>query len=373
MLQEWIREGVFPPGSILPSERQLAAKMEVGLATVQRALHVLDAEGIISQHGHTRIVTRAKEASLLTNVVAVLTAPNTPQLPLHKNGQIGGKAGYLNYIATGALSAIQKHGLHAIALQPANLAGEQLERLLAQKPMGVIIPEIDRHASSDSSFSGLMEALVKSRVPFVVDGNHPDYQNYDRVFSDHESGGYQLTQWLLSHGRKRILCVLPTLAHFWAGARHKGYLRAMKEAGIEPLPLLDDDIFNVDFPDQAIELRVRSMYLAGRLLPYLKERQTIDAIMATNDRQAFEIRAACAVLGYTSDESLWVTGYDNFYEDIQEFMSGFHVPIPAATVDKRNFDQGEELLRLLLDRVRDALPPEPQERKIEPIFLPLRS
>ncbi len=90
-MQEWIREGVFPPGSVLPSERHLAAKMEVALATVQRALHILNAEGIITKKGRTQIVASPKLESLLTNVVAVLTAPE-----MRRNSPpVEGVAGYV--------------------------------------------------------------------------------------------------------------------------------------------------------------------------------------------------------------------------------------------------------------------------------------
>ncbi len=109
-----------------------------------------------------------------------------------------------------------------------------------------------------------------------------------------------------------------------------------------PYPVLNDEISDVAFTDESQEFRIRSMYLVGRLLPYFEKGESADAILATNDHQAYEIRAACISLGCTSDASVWVTGYDNFYKDIADAMSSFNLPIPAATVDKRNFELGKE-------------------------------
>src|SRR3954465_421130 len=80
-LREWIEKGVLRPGEPLPPERVLAQKLNVGRATLQRALAVLESEGLLKFHGgHTRIVvdTRQSPAGMIRSAVALLSFYRNP-------------------------------------------------------------------------------------------------------------------------------------------------------------------------------------------------------------------------------------------------------------------------------------------------------
>jgi DNA-binding GntR family transcriptional regulator len=47
MIRARIQSGEFPARSLLPSARDLAAEYEVGMTTVQRALKILQEDGLI--------------------------------------------------------------------------------------------------------------------------------------------------------------------------------------------------------------------------------------------------------------------------------------------------------------------------------------
>ena len=78
---------------------------------------------------------------------------------------------------------------------------------------------------------------AQHRLPVVVNDDGPTLSQYDRVISDHEIGAYELTSWLLGQGRRRILPLWGVdRERYWVKMREAGYQRAMREAGLEPLP-----------------------------------------------------------------------------------------------------------------------------------------
>jgi DNA-binding LacI/PurR family transcriptional regulator len=83
-----------------------------------------------------------------------------------------------------------------------------------------------------------------------------------------------------------------------------------------------------------------------------------------SDREVFITAAACRLFGVEPGRDLVIVGYDNYWRRCMERQ--YEPYIPAATVDKHNEKMGGELVRLLLDRVADRLPPEPQTRVIPP-------
>lgn len=372
MLSDWMEQGHLAPGSVLPSERQLSEKIKVSLTTIKKALKKLEDEGLIERRGPRDRVVCGKEKTsipwLLDNVIAIISDSTlmftAPSLSFDCR-QIG--SGSLAYIANGACNAVQSSGFHSIALHPDILEKDNVERLLAQRPHGVIISEFPNQSKH---LPRLVRALRTAGIPFVVFGNNPEYQDCDRVISDHETGGYQLTRLMIERGCRRILSVLASEDSYWVRARYGAYCRAMEEAGLKPLPMLAQTPVHVPGVSRDEYFQVVAQYLAGCLLPYFRDGVPPDAILATNDRNAFEIHRACQQLRKPSDPEILIAGYDNFFEDLSE--PGADSGILVATVDKRNYEMGQELVRLLLDRINGRLPAEPQVRMVTPTLVSLR-
>jgi DNA-binding LacI/PurR family transcriptional regulator len=371
LLSKWIKDGVLSPGSLLPSERQLAHKMEVSLTTVKRAIKMLETEGLIGRRGgRDRVICNQREnsASLLGSSIAIISDSPTPFTfpPFAPDGRRIG-SGFLSYIANGAGNAAQASGFHSISLHPKVLLGEELERLLKQGLRGCVVSEV---FDQSGKFCKLLELFREAGMPFVVFGDKPEYQNYDRVVSDHEAGGYQLTRFLIEKGCRRILCALFSIESYWVKARYAGYLRAMAEARLEPLPLLEQASMQVETENQEVFFKVKTQYLMGCFHPHFLAGKSLDGILAVNDRNAFEISAACRSLKKPSDPEILITGYDDYFSECWE--REFDPAVPVATVDKQNYEMGCELVRLLLDRIHHKLPDGPQVRMVPPILVPLR-
>ena len=61
-LGEKLLLGECKPGACLPGQHKLAKELNISLATLQRALHILDHEGFVaSKAGHGTFVTLPKE------------------------------------------------------------------------------------------------------------------------------------------------------------------------------------------------------------------------------------------------------------------------------------------------------------------------
>lgn len=359
-LRHWIEEGRLPAGHPLPSARALAEEFVVDRATVNKALETLDAEGLIHSNGRRlRIVSsRGSEGDshrpgLFEHVIAIVTPDTQPPRAGHR------QSGWREYLTQGTLEMARASGMHALALNPALLHGGDLSRLLVDRPYGVIITEQAPHTRE---LRELYSRLQESGIPTVAYGDGELLAAFDRVSSDHEAGGYELTRFLLSTGRKRPVNVWPeeTGPAYWLLQRQAGYERAMREAGIEPLepvlvPLADEPVDSFD--------RKARRYV-GFLAEHLTSREPSDAILAASDGQAFHIAAACGLLNLRVHEDVAIVGYDNYYADSPERE---HLPFfPLATVDKGNRKLGSELVNLLMDRVAGRLPAEPQSRHIEP-------
>jgi DNA-binding LacI/PurR family transcriptional regulator len=146
----------------------------------------------------------------------------------------------------------------------------------------------------------LAVALRDKGVPVVFYG-FTDLAKFDTVTSDSASGYYDLVQWLINAGRRRILRVWPSSSSGeipeWLRQRELGFKRAIKEAGLELLPVQE-------YPgvwDPLLESRehfdMRVHLMAGYLFEHLNGSNPIDAISAITDGDCYAIAAGCRLLG----------------------------------------------------------------------------
>lgn len=368
-LREWMESGVLRPGEPLPPERVLADKLGVGRATLQRALAVLESEGMLKFHGgHTRIVVdhRPTPAGMIRSAVALLSFyrnPTSDEIRSHWTEQT----------CRGALEEIRNQGLNALSFYLEQMAPDDVAKLAADHPMGVVVPEAGYPPRPIAR--ELIDKLIECQVRFVVYGDWPQWANFDRVGSDHETGSYELTRWLVGQGCRRILMLWPEPTDaWWAKARRVGYERALKEVGVAPVPLRKMLALPAAGWDEnatpAERFNAQARYLAGHLVDYVNTRsvigggESIDAIMLPTDLWVPPVVAACRVLGLRPNQDILIAGYDNYWQENP--AQAFEPMGPAATVDKMNADLGRAMVQLLAARAEGKLPEEPQCRRVMP-------
>lgn len=364
-LHESIANGAYPVGGRLPSERDLADIIGVARTTVRSVLATLDKQGIVhSNGGRLRIVSepvgpiqKVDVPQVLKNTLVLVSIFLMDGLPQTK------APGWSDQIDNGVLKEARKHRLHHLTFEPSRLADKDWEHVLASHPYGVIITDLLGHG-----FEGLERARVWNArgVPVVAYGDAPEMRSFDRVSSDHETGGYLVTQALMEVGRKQILMTAPRdPSIYWFAERYEGYCRALRKGGLTPLaPLrllslpLDDD------QNHQFELGYR--YIAGHLAPLLAT-CAIDGIVAISDGHVSYLNAACRVLGRVPDKDIFIAGYDDFWSENTERNKMGKGP-PIFSIDKRNSVAGAELVRLLESRVKGELPAAAQKRLIKPML-----
>ncbi len=363
-LREWIDEGVLPDGEPLPSERILAQRLQVNPKTVRNAVNALAGEGLIGLTGKRIRVVRAKRKAatlpLMSNTIAVLTADANSRKRLDK------QSGSSLHLTFGAMDKIHSVGKHSLAMNPETLGDSDLKQLIQHRPYGVVALF---KRENWSRMKQSVDLCRKAGIPVVIYGDGMELQGYDRVVSDHEYGGYLLTKHLVESGRRRIACLWPTGdGEYWLPRRRQGYLDALAEAGIEPLPLHDQTI-NVDrlvtSPDPNIDdFNNMARLVAGHLIQYLVCENPVDAIMVASDGLVAPTSAACRMLGKTPNVDVAITGYDDYWMDADYYQ--FDSSAPFATVDKCNLDIGAEMVQMLVDRVAGNLPSEAQCKLVAP-------
>lgn len=361
-LRQQIQAGTLKPGDRLPSFPEMKARHGVSQATLERTHTLLEREGlIVRQQGRGTFVLNAPSAEgaaradgLLQDAIVVLSCTTNPS-PTHA------PTGFMDDLTYGALQAIRGAGWHAITLHPERFKGQGIDRLIAERPQGVIITDLVGEATQTRAWA---DALGEKKIPVVVSGGSPDLAGYDRVTSDHATGAYLLAHWLIGQGRRRLLQLWPTPATgYWFAQRQAGYEQALREANLEPLPV-------VVWPPQpgrsrnAEEFADNVRRMAGFLVEHLTGPRPADAILAGTDIDLFVAAAACRLCGRTPNQDVALVGYDNCWASCDE--RAFEPTLPLATIDKRNFQMGEQLVKLLLDRVGGRLRSGPQSCVVPP-------
>lgn len=233
--------------------------------------------------------------------------------------------------------AIEDHA-HAAgyAVLLANAIGDDARELryartmVEQRVEGLVL-------SSAGHSSEVVRELTDAHVPLVmVDRQVPGIAAH--VLSvDNEGGGRAATRHLIEHGHERIACIAGPGDLAPAADRHRGWSRALTEAGLR----------------DADELLVRSEfnraggYAAAKELLSRPQRPT--ALFACTDQQAIGALRAIAEAGLSVPGDVAVVGFDGIAE-------GTYTNPPLATVRQPIRQLGERAVELLLENLRGGAP-----------------
>lgn len=199
----------------------------------------------------------------------------------------------------------------------------------------------------DDSF----ESLAHGRLPVVAMDRERPGLALDTVLADHRLGGQLATRHLIGLGHRRIGCVTGPARLSPSVERLAGYRRALREADV---PLDEALVVRGDF-------HAATGAAAARALLGSPGRPT--AVFACNDLMAMGVLSAAAAAGLRVPADLAVVGYD----DIE--LAPFTIP-SLSTVAQPKREMGQEVVKLLLNRIGDGrLPP---QREVLPVSLRVR-
>ena len=298
-LKHQIMSGEIRPGDKISSENVLAREYDISRQTVRKAIDILRNEGFLyAEHGRgTFCSDMIKQNGNSGNIAVVMTYLSDYIFP---------------HIIRGIDEVLEKEEYSILLKSTHNyrkVEAKCLEELLKKNIDGLIIePSKSQIAFKNHDVFAMLE---RYHVPFVfVQGVYHGMEDKPYVLLDDEKGGYLITKHLIEQGHRRIAGVFKSDDRQGQN-RHKGYVRALQEAGIWYDPAL------------VVWYHTEDMYtLPYEMMQDMVHREQIDAVVAYNDRIAIDVINALEEEGLHVPDDISVAGFDD-----SEFAKNFKVPL----------------------------------------------
>jgi len=190
--------------------------------------------------------------------------------------------------------ALQERGYHILVFMAGNSTdkvAEVVQELIDYRVDGII-------TASVSMSSDLTAQLVAQGIPVVNFNRGQDDPRLTDITSDNIAGGHRATGFLIRGGHRRIAHVMGWQGSSTGRDRAEGFARAMAEAGLDPVAMIDG------MYDRATAATVTRELFARSRHP--------DAIFVGNDHMAFAVMDELRFgLGLDVPRQVSVIGYDD--------------------------------------------------------------
>ncbi|SFN58570.1 GntR family transcriptional regulator, arabinose operon transcriptional repressor [Pseudobutyrivibrio sp. UC1225] len=288
-IKKQINLGAYSVNEKIPSENQLAQKYDVTRQTVRHALSVLISEGYLysKQGSGTFVAPQLKKRGNSKNIAVVTTYMSDYIFPR---------------VIQGINKVLSESG-YSILLKTTNNSrkGEAwcMEELLSKNIDGMIIEPSQSAISCQHQV--LYEQMDSMGIPYVfIQGCYEAMLDKPHVMLDDVEGGRLITEHLIKLGHKNIAGIFK--ADDMQGIfRHKGYVKALTEAGIP---------YN---PDLVVwyHTKDRTMRPFEGMLHILESGISCHAVVCYNDEIAADIIKGITGIGRQVPHDISVTGFDN--------------------------------------------------------------
>ena len=202
-----------------------------------------------------------------------------------------------------------------------------VDHLLSERAAGIIIIP-----ATSSTMS--LEILIKNKIPTVSLDRRVEGMDIPVIVADNFYGGYLATQHLISLGHTRIGCISRPVELSHAAERVKGYLAALKDAGITPDPSW---------------MAMGGYQLANgkkAMNSLLKLAHPPTAVFCYNDMMAIGALRCAHERGLCVPEDLSIVGFDDIVE------AGFTCPA-LTTIHQDKYEMGRRGMKLLLKLIEN--------------------
>lgn len=288
-LKEKIISGRIQPGEKLPSETQFTVQYSLSRHTVRKALSLLEQEGYIEAcHGKGTFCSEKMRHMKKSRNIAVVTTYISDYI--------------FPRLIQGMDNVLSEQGYSIILKNTGNSRQKEakcLEELLQKDIDGLIIEPSKSQLSC--RHPGLYENLEKYQIPYIfIQGIYTEMKDKPHILMDDARGGYLVTKYLLEQGHRRITGFFKA-DDIQGIQRHKGYVRALQEAGIP----YDPDLvvwFHTEDRRSKPSMMVKEMVKTGSL-PH--------GIVCYNDQIAVQVIESLEDCGLQVPKDISVTGYDN--------------------------------------------------------------
>lgn len=340
-LKKDIINGQIKPGDKLPSENELSEEYGISRHTVRKALSILANDGyIVAEHGKGTFCSGERFTRMRgggsQNIAVVTTYISDYIFPR---------------LIQGIDNVLTENGYSIILKNTGNSRKNEAKCLadILTKDIDGLIIEPSKSEIYCKNFAQY-KMLDDMGVPYVfIQGTYSQLKDKPNIIMDDVMGGYKLTSYLISLGHKKIAGIFKN-DDIQGKMRHKGYTKALQEAGL----LYDPDLvtwFHTEDRDVKPAEAVRQMIADGT---------EFDAIVCYNDQIALEIIGVLTEGGLKVPDDVSITGYDNSFIA----MSG---PVKLTTIAHPKEKLGEMAAELLLEKIKKIPDSESHvKRVIEP-------
>lgn len=303
-----------------PTSRDIAELAGVSQATVSRALRN---SPLVKQETRERVQQIARELNYFVNHNAAgLRTHQSNTIALLLFDESDGTDTAMNLFLLSMLDNITRAAARQgfdilLSLQQLH-ADWHVEYQASHRADGVIILGYGDYAD----YRQKLEALAAAHTRFIIWGPPIKEQPGHSVGCDNVHGGYQATKHLLDHGRQNIAFIGSRSASPEHADRHRGYVRALREAGRKPDVKLRRSAENSE--SMGYEATV----------DLLADPASFDAIFAATDLIAIGAMRALQDNGLDVPADVAVVGFD-------DMPLAAHVT-PALTTIQQNARLGAE-------------------------------
>ncbi|MFA6291618.1 MAG: GntR family transcriptional regulator [Victivallales bacterium] len=216
-LESQIASGVYPPGSKIPSERELSAQYGLSYVTVNKVISTLASRNIVKRrYGSGTFVTSPLLSTNTKTVAAVIDTQkeNHPPFPFVLPSYFQQKGFFVT--------------IFEIAQRESLISS--LGNFLKQKPKALLAD-----AYSIFPFEILDQVSEETKLVFIHRFEREEKCDASYILLDYEKAGYMAAKRLISIGRRNIAILTFELRPGWTSYLFdKGTEKAFKEHGMKP-------------------------------------------------------------------------------------------------------------------------------------------
>lgn len=299
LLADQLREELATAGNKsgykFPTEAELVRRYHMSRQTVRHALKLLADEGLVEKRQGSGTYSTGKTHGAQSRQIAVI-------------------ASFLDdYIFPSILHDAQAifsaHGYSTLVYATENQVSTERRILLnlLEQPVSGILVEGSKTALPSPN-SDLYLQLQHSGVPLVfLHSSYPELSGIPCVYDDNYGGGYQLAQYLIRKGHRKIAGIFKN-DDVQGPQRYHGMVCAMLDADL----FFSDDCFY--WYDTHTHYRLLKEQNTDFLRYFISQRlQDCTAVICYNDEIAFLLIKELLAMGISVPEQVAVVSFDNSY------------------------------------------------------------
>ncbi len=329
-LLEQIEQGVFKPGDRIPTEAEFSKITGLARATIHQAIQNLVNMGLLVRKRRLGTFVLEKVAAPSNHKIVGLLIPDI-------------RRGYAPVLARGVQDEAAKNNHSVILCDTDDLfvrADFHADRMIENSVSGVIFVPT---AVSNMQNKKILDKFKQNDIPIVLVDRTLTYENIDQVTADNIKGAYEMTEYLIKRGHRRIAITLSTLISTERD-RLEGYKKAL-------------DVYDIPF-DEKLIFAHSGPFSEGRYIKIAeriyKSDLDITAVFTGHDRIALVFFAVAKKIGISIPDDISIIGYD----DLDFTM------ISLTTMHQPIYEMGQESMKLIMSRIKGDLS-EPQRIILE--------